>query len=118
MVCVGSGGTRNNNICNLYSPNVGIDIESKVIYFDLIGNLFHALPLLTGDIIVMGDFIASANDRYLDFVKKICNDENMCLLYVELLDASTYIYEHIGRGIKCWIGHVAVSSNLTSSVSD
>ena len=50
--------------------------------------------------------------------KNFCNDENMCLLDVELLNASTYTCEHVEHGIKFWTDHVVISSNLTSSVCD
>ena len=56
LVCVRSGGSKSIHICNLCSPNAGTDMESKVIYFDFQGDLFHKLSLLTEDKIVMGDF--------------------------------------------------------------
>ena len=32
----------------------------------------------------MGDFNASANNGYLDYVKNFCNDENKCLLHARI----------------------------------
>ena len=52
-------------------------MESKVIYFDFKGDLFHELSLLTGGIIVMGDFSTSVINGFLDYVKNFCHDENV-----------------------------------------
>jgi hypothetical protein len=71
---------------------------------------------LEGDVIIMGDFNASKENKFFEYWMKFCIDESFCLYDIEVLKADTYTYEHVGRGTKSWIDHIVVNNNLKSLI--
>jgi exonuclease III len=116
IVFVGLCQGQKINICNVYCPTANLDVDSKLSYLEYLGELSHAISLLSGDVIVMGDFNASCNNGYLEYVTNFCEEENLYLLDEKLLDVSTYTYEHVGRGVRSWIDHIIVSNNAIHHV--
>jgi hypothetical protein len=66
----------------------------------------------------MGDFNASRNNNFLEYVLNFCSDENLCMYDKEVLPDDTFTYEHVGRGSRSWIDHVAINQRLCSLITD
>lgn len=65
----------------------------------------------------MGDFIASVENKFTELVK-FCDDKTLCLYDVNMLGWDTFAYEHVCRGVRSWIDHVAVNFRLLRGMED
>lgn len=113
MVCKFKVKSFEFNIINVHCPCA----DDVVEYLDTLGSIDNCLCSLSGDVMILGDFNASKENKFIDYVRMFCEDKNLCLYDDETLDSNTYTYQHIGRGAKSWIDHVVVNANLRNFIT-
>lgn len=112
MICKFTANLITFNVINVHCPRAADLIDNTVDYLDTLGLIANCLSSLSGDVIIMGDFNASRQNKFIDYVLTFCEDEMLCLYDMQTLDECTYTFEHVGRGLKSWIDHIAVSVKM------
>jgi hypothetical protein len=119
MMCTFHYNNRCLNIVNVYCPCAGTSNECIVEYLDTLGDISNSIIGIDADLIIMGDFNASKENKFIEYVSAFCNDENLCLYDgLTLTASSTYTFEDLSRGTRSWLDHVIVNYNLKNKVTN
>ena len=65
----------------------------------------------------MEDFNASVDNKFIDYIVELFQDENLCFFDHVTLDANTYTYKNTSRGTRPWIDHIILNYNLLNKIS-
>jgi exonuclease III len=109
LICSFVIGTKRLTCINVYMPCDDGSVESMDNFLYELSKVFTVASdseLCTrGMVMILGDFNASANNRFLDVLRNMCKDYDMLLADMECLPGESYTFQN-GRGDTTWIDHV------------